>query len=73
MPCDFFLFSRLKLPLRGKLSHRLESIDTIKKNSPRILKTILKIDQKRCFEHWKKCWHKCIAVRENYFEGDEIG
>lgn len=74
-PCDFFLFLRLKLLLHG---HRFESIkaietiEAIKRNSLRVLNTILEIHYQRCFEDWKKRWHKCIAVGGDYFEGDTI-
>jgi len=36
-PCDFFLFPKLKLPLRGK---RFQSIEEIKENATRELKAI---------------------------------
>ena len=36
-PCDFFLFPKLKLSLRGR---RFESIDAIKENSQKVLKFI---------------------------------
>lgn len=68
-PCDFFLFPRLKLPLRG---HRFESIEAIKENSLRELKAIPEIDYHKCFDDWKKRWHKCIISEGDYFEGDTI-
>lgn len=42
-PCEFFLFLRLKFPLR---SQRFESINTIKENSLQILKDFHKNDFK---------------------------
>lgn len=68
-PCDFFLFSKLKYPLRGK---RFETVDEIKQKSLEVLNTIPKIEYERCFEDWKKRFHKCIAVSGDYFEGDDI-
>lgn len=68
-PFDFWLFSKLKRPLRG---HRFESIDEIKSNSLRELKAIPEIDFNNCFEDWKKRWQKCILSEGDYFEGDEI-
>ena len=31
-----------------------------------------KTEYKKCFEDWVKPWHECIAVDEEYFEGDNI-
>lgn len=36
------------------------------------LKAIPKIEYQKCFEDWINRWHKCIAVRGDYFEGDNI-
>ena len=58
-PCDFFLFSRLKLPLRG---HRFESIEVIQENSLAALKAIPEAEFNNCFEIWKERWNKCIQV-----------
>lgn len=68
-PCDFFLFSRLKKPLRG---HRFDSIEEIKENSLKALKEISEHEYNRCFEDWKNRWNKCIVSGGEYFEGDEI-
>ena len=38
---------------------------------PQELKTIPKSYQK-CFEDWKKRWHKFIISGGDYFEGDNI-
>lgn len=68
-PCDFWLFSKLKRPLRG---NRFESIEDIKCESLRALKAIPEIDFNNCFEDWKKRWRKCIVAGGDYFEGDDI-
>nr|APL98296.1 truncated putative DD34D transposase [Bactrocera tryoni] len=68
-PCDFFLFSTLKYPLRGT---RFDSIEDIKTNSTRELKAIPESAYKKCFDDWKKRWHMCIASNGCYFEGDKI-
>lgn len=68
-PCDFWLFNRLKRPLRG---HRFESIEAIETESKTVLKSIPKFDFKNCFESWKIGWQKCILSGGDYFEGDEI-
>ena len=68
-PADFFLFPKLKLPLRGT---RFQSIDDIKENSRRVLKSIPKNAFKKCFDDWVLRWHKCIISKGAYFEGDTI-
>lgn len=68
-PCDFFLFPKLKLPLRGK---HFETIEAIKENSKRELKAIPKEAYEKCYKDWKKRWHMCIASDGDYFEGDKI-
>ena len=57
-PADFFLFPKLKLPLRGT---RFQSIEDMKENSRRELKSIPKNAFKKCFDNWIIRWHKCIV------------
>lgn len=68
-PADFFLFPKLKLPLRGR---RFESIEDIKQNSRKELMAIPKSAYKECFNEWIIRWRKCIQVQGEYFEGDKI-
>ncbi|UYV77400.1 CSNK1A1 [Cordylochernes scorpioides] len=68
-PCDFFLFPKLKRPMKGR---RYATLDEIKTASKEELKKILKNDFLKCFEDWKNCWHKCIISHGDYFEGDKI-
>ncbi|XP_011263146.2 uncharacterized protein LOC105255530 [Camponotus floridanus] len=68
-PCDFWLFPKLKRPLRG---NRFETIEEIQRESLRALKAIPEGDFNSCFEDWKIRWHKCIVSGGDYFEGDEI-
>ena len=68
-PCDFFLFPKLKMPMKGK---RFDTIDELKKKSVEELKAIPINAFKKCFEDWKKRWHKCIISEGDYFEGDKI-
>ncbi|KAG5320944.1 MOS1T transposase, partial [Acromyrmex heyeri] len=68
-PCDFFLFDRLKKPLRGT---RFESVEAIKLKSLEALMAIPKTDFQKSFEKWIKRWHKCIAANGDYFEGDNL-
>lgn len=66
-PADFFLFPKLKLPLRGR---RFDSILDIQENSRRELLAMSKSSFAGAFEGWKRRWHMCIASNGEYFEGD---
>ena len=68
-PCDFWLFSKLKRPLRGT---RFESIDKIKAESKKALMAITEMDYLACFDDWKIRWYKCISSRGDYFVGNKI-
>ena len=68
-PCDFWLFSELKRPLRG---HRFDAIEERQAASKKALKAIPEIEFNKCFNYWKKRWHKRIISRGDYFKGGEI-
>lgn len=68
-PCDFFLFNRLKKPLRGT---RFDSTEAIKEKSKKELMAIRKTEFEKCFQDWINRWHKCVALNGEYFEGDDI-
>ncbi|KAG5327041.1 GVQW3 protein, partial [Acromyrmex heyeri] len=61
-PCDFFLFPKLKRPMKGR---RYATIEEIKTTSKEELNKITKNDFLKCFEDW----HKCIISDG---EGDKI-
>ena len=67
--CDFFLFPKLKKPMKGR---RFATIEEIKIASLEELKAIPKSAYEKFFEDWKKRWHKCIISKGDYFEGDKI-
>lgn len=66
-PCDFFLFPKLKKPLKGR---RFETIPEIKANATNELKNITKELFHDCFQTWKHRWDKCVRRGGEYFEGD---
>ncbi|CAK9811861.1 Mariner Mos1 transposase [Anthophora quadrimaculata] len=68
-PCDFFLFPKLKLPLRGK---RFDTLEAIKENATKELKAIPSSAYNKCMDDWIKRWHMCVASDGCYFEGDKI-
>ncbi|KAJ4445629.1 hypothetical protein ANN_12311 [Periplaneta americana] len=59
-PCDFWLFPKLKTPLKGS---RFESREEIMHNAMTELNTIPKEDFQRCFRQWKD---RCEAMYEYY-------
>ena len=66
-PADFFLFSKLKTPMKGK---SFATIEEIKEKSKQKVLAILKIAFQKCFEDLKKRWHECIISEGDYFEGE---
>jgi len=66
-PCDFWLFPKLKSPLKGR---RFQTVDEIKENATKQLMDIPKDAFAECFEKWKERWEKCVRSQEEYFEGD---
>ena len=55
--------------MKGK---RFATIEEIKEKSKQELLAISKSAFQKCFEDWKKRWHKCIISEGDYFEGDKI-
>ncbi|UYV73504.1 hypothetical protein LAZ67_10003846 [Cordylochernes scorpioides] len=62
-PCDFFLFPKLKRPMKGR---RYATLDEIKTASKEELKKIFKNDFLKCFEDWKNRWHKKYGPGSRY-------
>ncbi|KYN14915.1 hypothetical protein ALC57_12869, partial [Trachymyrmex cornetzi] len=60
---------KLKRPMKGR---RFATIEEIKAASLEELKAIPKSAFQKCFDDWKKRWHKCIVSQGDYFEGDNI-
>ena len=54
---EFFLFPKPKTPMKGK---RFSTIEEIKEKSEQDLFVIAKSAFRKCFEDFKKCWHKCF-------------
>jgi len=66
-PCNFWLFPKLKSPLKGRI---FQTSDKIKENATRQLMAILKKDSADCFEKWKEHWDKCVRSQGEYFKWD---
>ena len=53
-------------------SSRSATIEKKKEKSKQKQLAIPKSVFQKCFEDWKKGWHKCIMSEGGYFEGDKI-
>ena len=65
-PCDFWLFPKLKKPLKGQ---RFDDKTTVENNATSVLKAIHKSEFQDCFEKWKHRWNRVIQSSGDYFEG----
>ncbi|KAL4088708.1 hypothetical protein QTP88_023792 [Uroleucon formosanum] len=66
-PCDFFLFPKIKMALKGKC---FQDVDEIKQNATEQLRGVSKNDFHRCFQKWQERWRTCMDSEGAYFEGD---
>ena len=66
-PCDFWLFPKLKMPLKGT---RFESREDIMRNATAQLDMIPQEAFQKCFQQWQDRWKKCVHYQGDYFEGD---
>jgi hypothetical protein len=66
-PCDFSLFSKMKVKLKGR---HFESIEEIQAESQDVMKMLMQNDFQQCFRSWKSRWDRCINAEGDYFEGD---
>jgi hypothetical protein len=66
-PCDFWLFPKFKMPLKGT---RFQSREGIMWNAMAQLNTIPKDAFQKCFKQWRDHWDKCVHYQGYYFEGD---
>jgi hypothetical protein len=66
-PCDFFLFKKMKLMLKG---HQFDTIEEIQTESPRVFDTVTEKDFQEAFQKWRRRWDRCLHAEGNYLEGD---
>ena len=66
-PCNFWLFSKVKMTMKGKC---FESIQDIETATTVQLKTLTKEDFQNCFRKWQERWDKCVRGEGEYSEGD---
>jgi hypothetical protein len=65
--CDFFLFSKIKLRLKGR---RFDTSEEIHAESQRVLDTVTEKDFQKAFQKWTRWWDLCLHAGGNYFECD---
>ena len=68
-PYDFYLFPKVKNIMRGE---HFVAVDTIKRETTKLLMELTKEDMQHYFQEWEKRWTKCILLRGEYFEDDHI-
>lgn len=66
-PCDFALFPKLKLKLKGR---RFDTLERIQEASLAVINTLKEQDFQKVFDQWQKRWDRCVRADGNYFEGD---
>ena len=68
-PCEFYLFSKLKLKLKG---HHFGTTENIQKTVTDELNTLTENDFRYCYDQWKKRRNRCVTSQGSYFEGDNL-
>ena len=59
-PCDFFLFLKMKLQLKGC---RFDRVEEIQQESQNVLGRL----QEQDFQQWQQRWDRCVAAQGDYF------
>jgi len=68
-PCDFFLFPKMKLQLKGR---RFDTVEEIQQESQNVLGRLREQDFQHAFQQWQQRWDRCVAAQGDYFEGDAV-
>jgi len=66
-PCDFFLFPKMKLLLKGR---RFDGLEDIQRESQNVLGKLREQDFQHAFQQWQRRWYRCVAAQGDYFERD---
>ncbi|PNF17611.1 hypothetical protein B7P43_G13712 [Cryptotermes secundus] len=61
-PCDFFLFPKMKIKLKGR---RFDTVEEIQAETKTVLNTLTKKDFQDAFEKWQKRWDRCMCSQED--------
>jgi len=63
-PCDFFLFLKMKLQLKGC---RFDRVEEIQRESQNDHGTLREQDFQHVFQQWQWRWDRCVAAQGDYF------
>jgi hypothetical protein len=66
-PCDFFLFPKIKIKLKGR---RFDTVEEIQAESQKVLNMLTQKDFQDSFQSWQKRWDRCVRSQGDHFEGD---
>jgi hypothetical protein len=66
-PCDFFLFQKMKLKLKGR---RFDTVEEIEAESLRLLDTLTEKGFQEASQKCRGRWDRCLHAGGNYFEVD---
>jgi len=66
-PCDFFVFPKMNLQLKGR---RFDRVEEIQQESQNVLSTLRDQDFQHAFQQWQRRWDQCVAAHRDYFQGD---
>jgi hypothetical protein len=61
-PCDFFLFPKMKLKLKGR---RFDAIEEIQAESQRMLDSLTGKDFQEAFQEWRRRCDLCLHAGGN--------
>jgi len=68
-PCDFFLFQKVKLAVKGQ---HFESTEDIQRAVTQVLNDVPQNAFQECYKEWQHRWKRCVQAQGMYFEGDHI-
>ena len=66
-PCDFFLFPKMKVRLKGR---HFDTTEEIHAESQEIIDTLIFENFQGCMKSWETRWYRCIHAQGDYFEGN---
>jgi len=66
-PCDFFLFPKIKLKLKGR---RFDTIEDFQAETQRVLDNLREKDSQEAFQKWRRLCDRCLHAGGNNFEVD---
>ena len=68
-PCDFYLFPKLKIVMKGQC---YDDVDAIKQKTDNELRCISRESFRQYMQAWVKRWDHCKSSSGCYFEGDKF-